>query len=114
MGALRRRGADEDDVVEAAIAHHKAYLIFRRSLRRLSLEDPQVRAARAESRLRQVARIREWRGGAVSADEVATVLLQLERLSDALAEGELLDMGLDEAPARRRLAELLTWLRTGS
>ena len=114
MGALRRRGADEDDVVEAAIAHHKAYLIFRRSLRRLSLEDPQVRAARAESRLRQVARIREWRGGAVSADEVATVLLQLERLSDALAEGELLDMGLDEAPARRRLADLLTWLRTGS
>lgn len=114
MGALRRRGAGEDEVVEAAIAHHRASLIFRRSLRRLSLEDDKVRAARAESRLRQIARIREWRGGALSADEVATVLLQLERLSDALAEGEFLDMGLDEAPARRRLAELLAWLRTGS
>ena len=114
MGALRRRGADEDDVVEAAIAHHRAYLIFRRSLRRLSLEDDKVRAARAESRLRQIARIREWRAGALSTDEVAAALLQLERLSDALAEGELLDMGLDEGPTRRRLAELLTWLRTGS
>jgi len=114
MGALRRRGAEEEDVVEAAISHHKAYIIFRRSLRRLSLEDDKVRAARAESRLRQIDRIRQWRDGAVSADEVAAVLLQLERLSDALAEGEILDMGLDEAPARRRLAELLTWLRTGT
>lgn len=114
MGALKRRGADEAEVVEAAIAHHRNYRVFRRSLRSLSLEDPKVRAARAESRLRQIARIREWREGALSADEVATALLQLERLSDALAEGELLDMRLDEGPARRRLAELLAWLRSGS
>lgn len=113
MGALRRRGAGEDDVVEAAIAHHRNYLIFRRSLRRLSLEEPKVRAARAESRLRQIERIRLWRDGALTADEVAPALLELERLSDALAEGEILDMGLDEAPARARLAAILTWLRGG-
>lgn len=111
MGALRRRGADEQDVVEAAIAHHRNYLVFRRSLRRLSVEEPKVRAARAESRLRQIERIRQWRDGQLSADEVAVALLQLERLSDALAEGEFLDMGLDEAPARRRLAEILAELR---
>lgn len=113
MGALRRRGVGEDDVVEAAIAHHRNYLVFRRSLRWLSLEEPRVRAARAESRLRQIERIRLWREGALSADEVAPALLELERLSDALAEGEILDLGLDEAPARARLAAILTWLRGG-
>lgn len=85
--------------------------MFRRSLRRLSLEDPQVRAARAQSRLRQVEAIRAWRDGALSPATVATALLQLERLSDAVAEGELRDMGLDDTAARAELARILAELR---
>lgn len=112
--ALRRNSGDVEEMVSAAIEHHKAHLVFRRSLRQLSAEDSQVRAARAESRLRQIEYIREWRGGVLPADEVAAALLQLERLADALAEGELGDMHLDEAPTRRRLAELLAWLASGA
>jgi AcrR family transcriptional regulator len=111
MRHLRRQGAGEADVAEAAVAHHRKSLMFRRSLRRLSLEDPQVRAARAQSRLRQVEAIRAWRNGALSSETVATTLLELERLSDALAEGEFLDMGLGETAARQRLADLLAELR---
>src|SRR5277367_3682725 len=48
-------GADDETVVEAVLAHHRAWLMFRRSLRALSVENAEVRAARAESRLRQVA-----------------------------------------------------------
>ena len=112
VGDLVRRQAGEAAVIEAAIQHHRDYLVFRRSLRRLSLEDPVVRAARAQSRLRQIERIRRGGEAGLSRDEVAVRLLQLERLSDALAEGELGDMGLDEAVARRRLVELLTELRS--
>jgi AcrR family transcriptional regulator len=111
MRSLRRQGAGEADVAEAAVEHHRRSLMFRRSLRRLSLEDPQVRAARAQSRLRQVEAIRAWRDGALSTETVATTLLELERLSDALAEGEFLDMGLGETAARQRLAALLAELR---
>ena len=111
-GLLAKR-ASADMLVEACVAHHRAHLRFRRSLRQLSLEDPVVRAARAESRLRQIEQIKRWRGTPrANAAEIATALLQFERLSDALAEGEIADLGLDERAARKALAALLRVLRS--
>lgn len=114
LGALAADHADGRAMAEAAIAIHKSHLIFRRSLRRLSAEDDQIRAARAESRLRQIEMIRDWRGGLLSTEDVACALFQLERLCDALAEGEFTDMRLAETSARRQVGELLSWLRTGA
>ncbi|QUD87009.1 TetR/AcrR family transcriptional regulator [Phenylobacterium montanum] len=111
IGELVRQGAGEAAIVEAAVKHHRDYLHFRRSLRRLSLEDPEVRQARAQSRLRQVERLHRHSGSGLTREEIAVRLLELERLSDALAEGELADMGLDEAAARRRLVEILAEMR---
>src|SRR6516164_9731798 len=50
VGTLLIEGVDDKPAVEAAVAHHRAWLKFRRSLRALSVENAQVRAARAESR----------------------------------------------------------------
>jgi len=112
MNALLVKGAADETVVEAAVAHHRAWLKFRRSLRALSVENAQVRAARAESRLRQVAWIAQRKGPrAPAADEIAARLLQLERLTDAIAEGEFVDMGMTEAAARRVLTEIIAELR---
>ena len=112
VNALLVEGADDEAVVEATVAHHRAWLKFRRSLRALSVENAQVRAARAESRLRQVAWIAQWTGPrAPAANEIAARLLQLERLTDAIAEGEFIDMGMTEAAARRLLVEILAELR---
>ena len=41
-----------------------------------------------------------------STAEIATVLLQMERLSDALAENEFGDLGVDEKTAKAALVEL--------
>lgn len=111
VDTLLVEGAD-DEAVEAAVAHHRAWLKFRRSLRALSVEDAQVRAARAESRLRQLAWVARWKGPkALAADEIAARLLQVERLTDAIAEGEFADMGMTEDAARRLLVEILAELR---
>ena len=108
VGDLVRRGADEAKLVEATVNHHRAHLRFRRSLRLLSLEVEAVRRARAESRLRQLARVsRAGAATGLSLEAKAVRLLQIERLADALAEGELADMGLGETEARARLAELI-------
>ncbi len=113
VGGPLSRDAPQEALVEIGIAHHRRYLMFRRSLRQLSLEDPVVRAARAESRLRQVRQIQTWLGRPESSEEaIAVRLLQIERLTDAVAEGELTDMGLTEAGARAALAELITALRS--
>ena len=108
MSALVLEGADDGLVIAAAVAHHRAWLMFRRSLRALSVENPQVRAARAQSRLRQVAQIAQWKGAkTMAADKIAARLLQFERLTDAIAEGEFIDMGMTEDAARRLLIEIL-------
>ena len=107
LSKLLAQRASAGEMVDAAVEHHRAYKIFRRSLRALSLADPTVRKARAESRKRQIDQIKAWVSPArPSSAEVATILLQMERLSDALAEGEFTDLGLDDRLARDALAAL--------
>jgi len=111
LQGLLARDAPVEALVEAAIAHHRRYLRFRRSLRQLSLESAEVRAARAESRLRQIDQIRAWTGAGADTGRMAVWLLQMERLADAVAEGEFADMGLGDDEARAELGRLLLALR---
>ena len=100
LTALMQQQAEPRQIAQAIIAQHKAHMLFRRSLRQLALEHPQVRQARAQSRLRQVERIREWSGAApddtATTESLLVMLLQMERLADAAAEGELADMGFPD------------------
>jgi AcrR family transcriptional regulator len=112
LQGLLARSASDLQVAEAMVAHHRAYLKFRRSLRQLSLEHPKVRAARAASRLRQIANVRRLQGAMAMADsDIAAVIFQTERLSDALAEDEVIDMGLDPGATAAKLAGIIGGLR---
>lgn len=114
LSALVNAKASSKRMAETIIKHHRDYLIFRRSLRQLSVEDPEVRAARAQSRLRQLAQIKQWATvGALSRAELAAILLQIERLADAIAEGEFLDLDLSESVATSALSDLISRLRSG-
>jgi AcrR family transcriptional regulator len=111
LQALFDRDAPSEALVEAGVAHHRRHLMFRRSLRQLSIDDPAVRRARAESRLRQVAQLRAWTRADFSDEQLAVMFFQFERLADAIAEGELADMGLGETEARRLIAGLVDQVR---
>ncbi len=112
LGRLLRENATDLEVARAAVAHHHAFLRFRRSLRMLSLEHPKVRAVRAASRLRQLGQIRMLQGDRpVEEAELAALLLQMERLADGLAEGEISDMNLDPGPTEAALARIIGRLR---
>jgi hypothetical protein len=65
-----------------------------------------MRAARAESRRLQIARLAERlpNNSDRSLDRLAAELLTLERLADASAEGEFEDLGISEEVATARLA----------
>jgi AcrR family transcriptional regulator len=112
LARLLSKKAPAGRIVEAIVQHHRAYRIFRRSLRQLTLEDPVVRKARAQSRLRQIERIRSSLGrSAPGKSEVATILLQMERLCDAIADDEFFDLEVDERVPRAAIAELQSRLR---
>jgi hypothetical protein len=76
------------------------------------LTDDRVREARAESRLEQIERIKRWLEPVQrSTAEIAVFLLEHERLCDAVADGEVRDMGLDDGVASARLEQLYRELR---
>jgi AcrR family transcriptional regulator len=100
-------------LARAVVAHHETYLVFRRSLRQLSVENDAVRAARARARLGQIAYIKSVSPNGVRDDaSLATMLFQTERLADALAEREFRDMGLSKKAGEEALARLIHDLRT--
>lgn len=111
IAGLIEKKAPVSQMVDAIVEHHRAYRIFRRSLRQLSLEDGAVRAARAESRLRQLGRITGGKPAKSRMATLAVALFEVERLCDAVAEGEFADLGLDEKAARTVIGERLTSLR---
>jgi AcrR family transcriptional regulator len=108
---LARRAASKQ-LVEAVAAHHRAHRIFRRSLRQLSLDDPDVRRARSDSRRRQLEQIRAWQQRPdADLESLAVTLLTMERLADALAEDEFEDLGLRPRAVENALAEIIDALR---
>jgi hypothetical protein len=78
-------------------------------LRSLSLTDPAIRSARAESRRRQIDRLtaRLPHLSSLGFPSLAADLLTLERLADACAEGELTDLGVPDAAASKVLTEAI-------
>jgi AcrR family transcriptional regulator len=105
-------------LVALTIAQHRAWRGFRASLRALVVWDDEVRAFHRKQRRRQlriIARLRRSgpRGGSHEAD--ALLLFTMERTCDAIAEGEVSELGLGEEATTRLLEELVaTHLRRRS
>jgi AcrR family transcriptional regulator len=110
VGSLVDKDAGTLALADAIVAHHRAYRLFRRSLRQLAVENTVVREARAQSRLRQIENTMRLAGTGTK-ETVAPMLFQIERLADAIAEGEITDLGLNETIARKAVAALLAELR---
>ncbi|TAK82656.1 MAG: TetR/AcrR family transcriptional regulator [Aquabacterium sp.] len=110
LEALFTQHAEGTQIAEACVEGHRSFLLFRRHLRQLAVEHPLVRAARAETRRRQLAELRRW-NPALDDEEAAALLVQFERLCDALAEGEFADLGLSGSGAMRALARVIEELR---
>lgn len=92
------------------IPHHRQYRGFRRSLRHLSVVDPTMRAARAENRRQQLRLFAKGPYAALDRLSQIALLLCIERIADAAAEGELADLGLSAASQARLLAQTMAKL----
>jgi AcrR family transcriptional regulator len=82
-------GERAERIVETFLEHHRRWRGFRASLRALVASDSDVRAFYRKQRRRQLellARLRAGRAGSREAD--ALLLFTLERVADALADGE--------------------------
>jgi predicted metalloendopeptidase len=98
-------------IVDMTVAHHRKWRGLRASLRALVATDAEVRTFYRAQRRRQLQLIAAMRGaGRVpehQAERDAILLFTLERVCDAVAEGEIRDLGLGVAPTVRLLRRLV-------
>lgn len=108
LGALSLENVSADQVVDIIIKHHRDYVLFRRSLRQLTVENPAVRQIRAETRLRQMSFIQQRFGlDDTNKGDFFALMFQIERLADGLAEDEFRDLGVEESEIRQSMIGLV-------
>ena len=110
LDAMLTESADSLHLAEACVENHRSFLTFQRGLRRLAQDAPVVREARAQTRRAQIAGIRQKQPG-LSDEQVAALLIGIEQLCEALAEGEFADLGLSGSDCYARLAGMIQQLR---
>ena len=100
---------DAGKAAKTLVRQHRASLHMRRTLRHLSTIEPRVRSARAKSRLQQIELMRKtfFHLEAAPQERLAATLLMIERLADACAEREFVDLGISEHAAVAQLERLL-------
>jgi AcrR family transcriptional regulator len=94
------------DMAAILVKHHKKHRLFRRTLRALTVTDDEVGAARAKARLVQMAALSSRLNVKSDAHALASILM-LERLCDAIAEGEFALCGIEEAGAIAEVAGVI-------
>lgn len=108
LGKAHGKGADA--AARILLEHHARHREFRRSLRRLTTSDPAVRAARAQSRRHQLGLLDDQdreKGSAPRGSARIALLLCIERIADAAADGELGDLGLSGKEQAALLADVI-------
>ncbi len=93
-------------MMDALLDHHVAHRLFRRSLRHLTAIDPEIAAVRAQTRQKQIDAIIA-RFSHFSEPEALALILTLERLCDAWAEGEFEACGVPRESARAHMSAVL-------
>lgn len=99
--AARRR------FVEAVLGHHRRWRVFRASLRALYATDAEVHEARLAQRARQIAQTERLLATKADRAAILTSMLVFEVVCDAIADGDIAALGVEEAPLIDRLVEEL-------
>lgn len=110
LEAMLTERASSVQIAEICVQNHRAFLLFKRSVHQLAQEAPQVRQARADSRRAQIRRMAHWQPN-MTPEEIATILIDMDRLCEVLAEGEFEELDLTGELAYLELAALVDRLR---
>ncbi len=113
--ALDASDDDPETLIRTVLAHHKKHLLFRTDLRALAATEPDVKRYQNKLRREQVKRLGELAPDlAPEGDDWSTpvfLLLTLERVSDAIADGSAKASHASEAALIAHVIKLIDGLR---
>lgn len=93
-------------MADAILERHATHRIFRRSLRTLTVTEPEMGKARAKARRIQMGMLSEL-SGVTSREALLAAILTIERLCDAIVEDEFEACGISRAKARAEFVKIL-------
>lgn len=98
-----------DQIADTLIEHHCTQKVFRRSLRLLTVTDPAIASARAGIRRLQISAIgqRLHIFAAKPKHDQISILFIIERLCDAIVDGEYTAFGIEADQSRLALVTML-------
>jgi AcrR family transcriptional regulator len=98
-----------DQIADTLIAHHRTQRVFRQSLRTLTVTDPAIASARAGIRHLQIEAIgqRLQTFAAKPRYDQVTILFVIERICDAIVDGEYATFGIEADQSRIALVKML-------
>ncbi|RZI81662.1 MAG: TetR/AcrR family transcriptional regulator [Rubrivivax sp.] len=111
LDAMLTEQATSLQIAEAFVESYRSFLVFRRNLRQLACESADIRKAVADSRRRQIEQIKRWNPAFTSDEHIATLIVQMDRVCEALAEGEFEELGLSGSGAYEVLSGSIDQLR---
>jgi AcrR family transcriptional regulator len=113
--ALEASDDSPETLIKTVLAHHKKHLLFRTDLRALAATEPEVRRYQNKLRRDQVKRLGDLAPDlAPEGDDWSTpvfLLLTMERVSDAIADGSAKASHASEAALIAHLIQLIDSLR---
>lgn len=113
--ALESADEDAETLIRTVLAHHKRHLLFRTDLRALAATEPEVKRYQNKLRREQVKRLAELAPDLAPIDDdwsdPVFLLLTMERVSDAIADGSAKASHASEAKLIGNLVKLIDSLR---
>ena len=102
------------EAVERLIEHHRRWRTFRANLRALAALEPRMREAQNRQRRDQIEWLKDlteklgWPPPSTS--KCTLVVLALERILDAIAEGDVVELGVDSKELKQAVVSMLEHL----
>lgn len=113
--ALEAADEDTETLIRTVLTHHKKHLLFRTDLRALAATEPEVKRYQNKLRREQVKRLAELAPDLAPKDDdwsnPVFLLLTMERVSDAIADGSAKASHASEAKLIANLVDLINSLR---
>lgn len=111
QAVIQDRHLSAAELAESCVDNMRPFLTFRLNLRSVLHQVPDIAARRVLGRRQLMEELAPLVADHLDREQLGSLLVQIDQLGEAIARGDLADLGLSGVVARQALAHLIAQLR---
>lgn len=111
QAVIQDRHLSANELAESFVDNLRPFLTFRLNLRAVLQQVPDIAAQRGQGRRQLIQALAPLVEGRLDHETLGSLLVQIDQLGEAIARGDLADLGLKGNAAQQALADLLLKLQ---